>query len=379
MAWKAGIGLLTVTTILCFVHLTTENECKQGKTCFLPDCYCFSNTTVPGNLPRVKMPQLVVFAFSGAVNIDVYGYFRHFFNAERTNANGCPISATLFVQSRYSNFTMVNDLYRRGFEIAGYSVSGNPMYIYWKNATAKEMEYEIIENRKGLSRKASIPISEIRGWRTPHLLPVGNAQFGILQEQGFEYDSSLYFIRRKPVDPFITPGTLDYEWPFVCERNRCPDRNYTLWEVPAVSYLDYKQQYPCIHVDGCINLPQNENQAFQLIWNNFYDYYRDRKLPFVVNMKAIWLNTDFHFRAMERFIYSLLHLDDVYVVTMHQLVQWMRRPLDVEQMMYADCPRVVSSAAVTVHVSAMLVLGICMIFGIQFFFLAALGQRSTNA
>ena len=362
MTCKARSLLIVIILLLYFIPWTIQEECVQGKTCFLSDCYCFSNITVPGNLTRSKMPQLVVFAFSGAINIDVFGYFRHFFQSERTNANGCPISATLFVQSRYTNFTMVNDLYRMGFEIAGYSLSGHPMYSYWKNATKKVMEYEIIENRKGLSKKASIPLSEIRGWRTPHLLPVGNVQFQVLQEEGFEYDSSLYFIRRKPSDAYITPATLHYGWPFKCERNRCPDSNYTLWEVPAVSYLDYKQQYPCIHIDGCINLPQNENEAFQLIWNNFYDYYRDRKLPFVVNMKAIWLNTDFHFRAMERFIYSLLHMDDVYVVTMHQLVQWMKNPLNVEQMIHTDCPKVVMpSAAVTPRVSSIFVFHICMI------------------
>ena len=89
--------------------------------CFLPDCQCFT-TKNPADLSSGgKLPQIVVISFDDAVtvsNFDFYNYISQF-----SNPNSCPISMTFFVSHQYNDYSLVNDLHRRGHEIAVHSVT----------------------------------------------------------------------------------------------------------------------------------------------------------------------------------------------------------------------------------------------------------------
>ncbi|ESO97432.1 hypothetical protein LOTGIDRAFT_94311, partial [Lottia gigantea] len=304
--------------------------------CKLPNCFCLGQKDPPGNLTISEIPQLVVLAFNDAVNIQNYGYYLKLFNQTRKNGNGCPIKMTMFVQDLYTNYTMVKDLYKRGMEMASHSITHKLPISFWQEATKKEISYEILEQKSRLVEKAGIPSKEIRGWRSPYLQPSGDNQFSVLDKNNFEYDASLSIQRRKLDEELFWPGTLHYKWSYKCDKWPCPEKNYSMWEVPVVSLVDQDGLYPCSYVDSCINLPKNEEAAFQLLWKNFNSYYRTNKTPFIVNIHARWLNTDFQMVAMERFIMSLLGMDDVYIVTMHQMLEWMRNPVNLTDILHYE-------------------------------------------
>ena len=65
---------------------------------------------------------MILLTFDDGVNVLNYAdYERLLFNRE--NPNGCPVKATYFVSHDYTNYTLVNDLYNRGHEIASHSIT----------------------------------------------------------------------------------------------------------------------------------------------------------------------------------------------------------------------------------------------------------------
>ena len=77
-----------------------------------------------GKLTLEETPQLVLITFEDAVN-DVHNKaFEMLFNtSERFNPNGCPIRGTFFVSHEWTDYSLVQNLYADGHEIASHTVS----------------------------------------------------------------------------------------------------------------------------------------------------------------------------------------------------------------------------------------------------------------
>lgn len=77
-----------------------------------------------GKLSLEETPQLVLITFEDAVN-DVHNKaFEMLFNTSlRRNPNGCEIRATFFVSHEWTDYSLVQNLYADGHEIASHTVS----------------------------------------------------------------------------------------------------------------------------------------------------------------------------------------------------------------------------------------------------------------
>lgn len=62
---------------------------------------------------------MVTITFNGAVNVDNIDLYEEIFNGQRQNPNGCQIRGTFFVSHKYTNYSAVQDLHRKGHEISG--------------------------------------------------------------------------------------------------------------------------------------------------------------------------------------------------------------------------------------------------------------------
>lgn len=92
--------------------------------CTLPDCFCSEDgTTIPGDLPAKDVPQMVTITFDDAINNNNIGLYKEIFNGKRKNPNGCDIKATFFVSHKYTNYSAVQEMHRKGHEIAVHSIS----------------------------------------------------------------------------------------------------------------------------------------------------------------------------------------------------------------------------------------------------------------
>jgi len=90
-------------------------------------------------------------------------------------------------------------------------------------------------------------------------------------------------------------------------------------------------------VDSCDSSAQPEagrlGDALAYFWHNFGRFYRGKRAPFGIHLHADWLLTNpEYFEAFLRFLKTLLaDFDDVYFVTSHQAIEWMKRPQTIEE------------------------------------------------
>lgn len=321
-----NLATVLVMVIVSVVMVTSSEVCNQGTNCKLPDCFCGGKID-PGMFSQPSdIPQMVLFSFDDAVTGEVKDIFDKLFTKSRLNPNGCPISMTMFVSHNFTNYDYVLDLYRRGMEVAVHSVTHRVPITYWKLATYEDLSYEIIQQRKYLSEKTGILLQEITGWRSPFLQPSGDQQFTILQEEMFEYDSTLTVSTSQGNSTKIWPSTLDFRWNKACNIPPCPRGKYPgFWELPVQMLDNPSSTFGCLYADSC--RPSTVDEAFQLFWANFHNHYTTTRAPLFFTMHAAWLKQDQNLQALDYFLLTLLHYyDDVYFVTYQQLIKWMKDP-----------------------------------------------------
>lgn len=267
---------------------------------------------------------MVFFTFDDAITPQVAGFYRQLFDSSRRNPNGCPVSMTLFISHSNTVYSLVREFYQKGMEIASHSVS----HAHPNTQTFKS---EAMKQKQNLARMARIPHTRISGWRSPFLEPLGDAQPNMLQELGYAYDATLTISKKSLGEKPPLPFTLDYGWPYDCKIKPCPKSKHKgFWEVPVISLMDYLQRFDCVYVDGCNNPPPDEEAAYRFLWDNFQSYYKTNKAPFGVNMHASWFFYPDRLKAMDRFINELVKMDDVYIVNVKQVIEWLRHPVSLQ-------------------------------------------------
>lgn len=324
MEFKANFCIVGLAIILLCVGNVESQTCPAG--CVLPECSC-PRTSFP--METREIPQMVYFGFDDAVNVVMAALYDRLFTTERLNPNGCPMKMTLFVSHQYTDYQKVKKFHDAGMEIAVHSVTHTS--IDNDDILRKEAKLQ----KENIVKLAGVPEEDIVGWRSPFLKTAGDGQPSILKELGYEYDISLTYTRHSMEVAKPWPFTMDNGWQYKCGIEPCPSghnaRVSDFWAVPVVSLMDHKNQYPCSFVDGCAVRAFNEQEAFDYLWKNFVSYYNTTRTPFGLNMHAAWFYTRYNLKAMIRFLDELQKLDDVYVVTVKQMLDWMRNPTPVSE------------------------------------------------
>lgn len=338
--------LLIFWCVLLPVTVFTLPGCQQGENCRLPECFC---TTFQHTMDREAIPQMVYFGFDDGVTEMLGQYYNRLFPENRTNPNGCPISMTLYVSGDNTDYHVLIDYFNRGFEMAVHSTSHAVI------DTAEKVQREAAGERDNLVTLANISEKAIVGWRSPYLHTAGDAQVDVLQKLGFTYDISLTYTRAKMADPNPWPFTLDYGWTLPCEIYPCLLKNHPgFWEIPVNSMRDYRDWAACSFLDACRNKPQNENQTYKYIMDNFYSHYNGNRAPFGIHLHAAWFeNNPHHVNAMDRAILDMLKKYDVYIVNVQQVIEWMKRPTELHDIKYFKpwrCGRTWKSTVTFKHV-----------------------------
>ena len=85
----------------------------------------------PGNTACPSIPQMVTITFDDAINNNNIDLYSEIFNGQRKNPNGCDIKATFFVSHKYTNYSAVQELHRKGNEIGVFSITNEDDPKYW--------------------------------------------------------------------------------------------------------------------------------------------------------------------------------------------------------------------------------------------------------
>lgn len=183
---------------------------------------------------------------------------------------------------------------------------------------------------------ANITDNSVVGLRSPHLRVGGNNQFTMMEEQAFLYDASI----SAPIsNPPIWPYTLYFKMPHACHGNlqNCPTRSHAVWEM-VLNELDRREDPAtndedlsgCGMIDTCSSILSGD-QFYNFLNNNFDRHYKTNRAPLGLYFHAAWLKNNPEY--LDAFLYwideKLANYNDVYFVTMTQVIQWIQNPRTV--------------------------------------------------
>lgn len=237
------IIIATISDKTLAVRCTVEN-------CIPPDCRC-SKFGIPQSLPYHETPQFVYLTFDDAVHGKNIDFIRRIFTEGNddgggVNNNSCPAVGTFFVSHEYTDYSLLNELYSEGHEIALHSIT----HGHFGNPSTEQLYSEFIGQRKIIQEFADIPESEVVGVRMPFLQLAGDKQYKLLKDYGLLYD----FSRTQWNSKRMWPYTLDYETTQDCFLGPCPTKSYPgLWQIPLITWKD-RSGSPCAMSDGCQNM-----------------------------------------------------------------------------------------------------------------------------
>jgi len=312
--------------------------------CLLPECFCSADgTAVPGvvggHLELDNVPMMININFNGAVNQENIKIYEKLFHSERLNPNGCTAKATFFVSHKYSDYSAIQELHRKGHEIGVFSITNHDDSNYWTKGTYDTWLAEMAGARLIIERFANITDGTVIGVRAPYLRVGGNDQFTMMTDQFFAYDSSISApLGRVPIWPY----TMDYRMPHKCHGNagNCPSRSHPgIWEMP-INELDRRDDPEfdedltgCHLVSSCSNI-YHKDQFRLLLQTNFERHYSSNKAPLSLAFDPSWLISNKGFTAVvgEWMEHLLTTYTDVYFVTQLQVIQWMQNPTGSQNM-----------------------------------------------
>ncbi|XP_034186055.1 chitin deacetylase-like 5 isoform X1 [Osmia lignaria lignaria] len=291
-------------------------KCRKD-VCLLPDCSC-GGIDIPGDYLPEEIPQIVLLTFDDSVNDLNKGLYADLFEKGRKNPNGCPISATFYVSHEWTDYSQVQNLYAAGHEIASHTVS----HSFGEQFSQRKWAREVAGQREILSAYGGVKLEDVRGMRAPFLSVGGNNMFKMLWDTNFTYDSSMPIYENRPPS---WPYTLDYKLFHDCMIPPCPTRSYPgLWEVPMVMWQDLNGGR-CSMGDACSN-PPTADGVYKMLIKNFERHYTTNRAPFGLFYHAAWFTQPHHKEGFISFLDTIVAMDDVWIVTNWQAIQWVRNP-----------------------------------------------------
>ncbi|TPX47218.1 hypothetical protein SeLEV6574_g02769 [Synchytrium endobioticum] len=303
-----ALVLLVSFAVPAQAQLRSGYRCDPNA-CKAPTCKCPS-TQAPWNPTSTKLPMLATLTFDDAINSVVLPSILGTLG-NHTNPNGCPLSATFFVSTQYTDFSLVQQFYAAGHEIAVHTVH------HYSDPSSDEIESALT----AISKWAGIPQSKIRGFRTPFLNYTTSTFQSLLANGHFLYDSSM------PTGAVpVWPHTLDNGFALDCVTGTCdPTAKFPgLWEV-AMSDL--------LNPDGTLNAsmdPEGSSSGIvNLLKSNFIRHYQDpNRVPFGLYIHAASGTVDpTRIQAYSEFIsWTQATYPDVYWINNQQLLSFMTTP-----------------------------------------------------
>ncbi|KAI9365104.1 hypothetical protein BD770DRAFT_119398 [Pilaira anomala] len=288
------------------------NTCKIEN-----NCRCASMDP-PGGLSPADIPQFVTVTYDDSIQSNLMKTALSMVDV--TNPNGCPGHGTWFVSMEYTDFSLVQQWYAAGNEVADHTFShvGSPSAV------------EISSAREMLNAYGGIPVSKIQGFRAP-FLNYTKETLGHVGEQQFVYDSS------------ASADTADIYWPYTLDNGMANDcwtgicdpgqvKIPGLWEIPMYS------------VHNNANVPQlmdvylagTAEETTQWSKAEFDKHYNGKRQPFGIYVHPTQLTltdeTKVKLEALLKFIKEISTKPNVWFVTNQQLLQWVKNPVKASEL-----------------------------------------------
>ncbi|KAF9433596.1 hypothetical protein BGZ76_009239 [Entomortierella beljakovae] len=302
---------IAAASALFVIGLSSTAEAKpcDPATCIHPACVCPS-VKPPKGLDPKTVPQFFTLTFDDAVQGPTVPVTEALMKGF-TNPNGCPIKATWFTQTLYSDFSLIQQFYAKGNEVADHTM----------NHIGTPPANEIMGNRKSINAFSGIPFAKLNGFRAP-FLNYSASTFQILAQEGFLYDSSTAATASDPYWPYTLDNGLANDcWNGIC------DANLSLpgfWEVPMHAIMDGDNSTSIPHSMD-VHLEGTADAVAGWLTKNFDRHYNGDRAPFGIYLHPVHLGN-----AASLYTSLFTHAranPDVWFVTNQQLLEWMKNPV----------------------------------------------------
>ncbi|KAG0312483.1 hypothetical protein BGZ99_009472 [Dissophora globulifera] len=287
-------------------------------TCVHPACVCPSLKPPKGLDPKL-VPQFVTLTFDDAVQGPTVPVADALMKPH-VNPNRCPIKATWFAQTIYSDYSLIQQWYANGNEVADHTM----------NHVGTPPPEEIIGNRKSINAFSGIPFANMNGFRAPFLNYSDNT-FQILGQEKFLYDSSTAAVPTDAYWPYTLDNGLANDcWNGICEKAiSIPG----MWEIPMHAIMDSELATAIPHSMD-VQLDGSADVVGGWLRTNFDRHYNGDRAPFGIFLHPVHVGNAV--QLYNDFFESILLKPDVWFVTNQQLLEWMKNPVPASQL--ADQP-----------------------------------------
>ena len=255
---------------------------------------------------------------------------------------------------KFTNYSAVQELHRKGHEIGVFSITNNDNPNYWTKGSYDDWLAEMAGSRLITERFANISDQDIVGLRAPYLRVGGNTQFEMMSDQFFVFDATIAApLGRVPIWPY----SLLYRMPHKCHGNagNCPSRSHSVWEMP-INELDRRDDPTfderlsgCHLVSSCSNI-YDKAQFARMLRHNFNRHYQTNRAPLSLSFDAAWLQVNKGFtRVLADFVSELLEEhNDVYFLTETQVIHYYGTMLHTYLHIVVDLERRMVSVSVII-------------------------------
>ncbi|RZC33157.1 hypothetical protein BDFB_009780 [Asbolus verrucosus] len=300
--------------------------CTADKCRIEHNCRCSSKVN-PLDGTNEPAPQLIAFTVSESVVGTVYDKYLEplFFN--RKNFDGGPVGVSFYVNHENTDYTLVQDLYLRGFEIGVHSITKNPLQSYWRNASYSDLVDEFWGQRQLLSHFANIPIEDIIGVRTPQPQVEGDVSIDAYVASGLTYDNSLPTSSSETLLPY----TLDYESNQACLATaECPKNSHPHFWITPIADIKGDNDVECNSLVACLVRGGAEETASWLV-GQIDRVYHGNRAPIVLRLDSYWFSFIANsFDGFSLFLDEMSKRDDVFLVSVGDVLDWIKHPVSAK-------------------------------------------------
>ncbi|KAI8975007.1 hypothetical protein BDB01DRAFT_908592 [Pilobolus umbonatus] len=332
---KFSTLLLSIALLQSSLHLTSAQEgsttyittpgtsayaCDSSLCKIENNCLCATKSP-PGGLSAEDTPQFVTITFDDSVQDGLSKTARSMLNV--INPNGCPGHGTWFVSIEYTDFSLVQQWYADGHEIADHTFShvGSPS------------SQEIMSCKAALSAYGGVPSNKIQGFRAP-FLNYTKETLKSVSELGFTYDSSTSAV----TEDVFWPYTLNHGVANDCWSGICAVGEVTLpglWEIPMYAVLG-KADVPQL-MDVYLYGTSEEVKTWTL--DAFNRHYNGNRQPFGIYVHPTHLTAypqmadrSEQLEAVLESIRTIASRPNVWFVTNEQLLKYMKNPVKASEL-----------------------------------------------
>ncbi|KAI8371499.1 uncharacterized protein BYT42DRAFT_580470 [Radiomyces spectabilis] len=295
------------------------NTCKIEN-----NCLCASSNP-PNGLSPSDTPQFVTITYDDSIQESLVKTARQMLNV--TNPNGCPARGTWFVSMQYTDFSLVQQWYAEGHEVADHTFShvGSPS------------DQEIASCKKMIMEYGGVPSSKIQGFRAPFLNYTKDT-LGHLAQQGFLYDSSASAVTNDAYWPYtLDNGMANDCWTGICASGQV--KLPGVWEVPMYAVMNNLSVPQLMDV----YLAGTPDDVKKWSLDAFDKHYNGGRQPFGIYVHPTHLtavpgmpDTTPLLDGVVSLIQELAKKPDVWFVTNQQLLQWMKHPVKASELANQD-------------------------------------------